>query len=391
VEKDQWTDWAFRIVLSYQADARLEAWKNGVKILDYAGPNVYNDALGPFIKVGIYKPAWREPIKSSVTQRTLYIDEVRVGDANSSFAEVSPGSGETPIPQPGSIQFATSAFSVNETASTATITANRTGGSSGPVSVNYTTTTGGTATEGADYTFTSGVLSWADGDVTTKAFSVPIINDAIVEGNETVSLALANPAGGVTLALPSAATLTIINDDQTSVPGDSICNGRPATVLGTAASDTINGTAGSDVIEAGDGNDLINGQGGNDTICGNEGDDSLAGGAGNDGLFGGSGLDTALFSTSPAGVTANLTTRTATGDGSDTFTLIEHVSGSNRTDRLTGNTLANRLFGGGGDDTLSGGDGADMLDGGAQRDTCSGGPPASGDIALNCEQRSGIP
>src|SRR3712207_9033958 len=64
----------------------LEVWKNRTKVLEYRGPNVYNDALGPFVKFGIYKPAWAQPTNSPITERTLLIDEVRVGDANSNLA-----------------------------------------------------------------------------------------------------------------------------------------------------------------------------------------------------------------------------------------------------------------------------------------------------------------
>ncbi|MGQ0595212.1 MAG: hypothetical protein ACT4QB_22015 [Gammaproteobacteria bacterium] len=76
------------------------------------------------------------------------------------------------------------------------------------------------------------------------------------------------------------------------------CGGRPATILGTAKSDTIRGTAAEDVILGLGANDTIRGLEGNDIICGgpgndrllgNEGDDSLLGESGNDRLFGDTG------------------------------------------------------------------------------------------------------
>jgi hypothetical protein len=333
IQKGQYTDWVFRILLSYQANARLEAWKNGIKVLDYRGPNVYNDALGPFIKMGIYKPAWAQPTSSPITERTVFIDDVRVGDANATFAEVTPGSGTSPTPQPGSVQLASSSFRVNEAASTATITASRTGGSAGPVSVNYTTTAGGTATEGADYTFTSGTLTWADGDATPKAFSVPIINDTYIEGNESVGLALGNPAGGVTLGTPNTSALTIIDDDQ-APPGTYTCGGQIATILGTAASETITGTAGADVIDGLGGNDLIGGLEGDDIICGEEGNDTLRSSFGNDQVFGENGDDIVRG-----------------GEGND------RVLGGPGTDQVYGDELNDALAGGMGTDRCDGGGG----------------------------------
>jgi hypothetical protein len=125
---------------------------------------------------------------------------------------------QAPAPQPGSVQFTTSAYNVSEGGGTAIITASRTGGSAGPVSVGYTTDTGGTATEGGDYIFTGGILSWADGDATDKTFTVSVINDSDVEGDEIINLFLSNPSGGATLGTPNPSTLTIIDDEQTSPP-----------------------------------------------------------------------------------------------------------------------------------------------------------------------------
>jgi Ca2+-binding RTX toxin-like protein len=57
------------------------------------------------------------------------------------------------------------------------------------------------------------------------------------------------------------------------------------------------------------------------------------------------------------------------GNGVDTLTGIENVTGSRFNDDITGDGSANRLDGGAGDDTLDGGAGADVLVGGAGNDT----------------------
>jgi hypothetical protein len=106
------------------------------------------------------------------------------------------GAFELEFAQPGTVQFSAASFSVTEAGGNAIITVTRTDGSTGAISVGYTTATGGTATEGADYTFTSGFLDWAEGDTASKTFNVPIINDTDVEGNETLNLTLRNPDGG---------------------------------------------------------------------------------------------------------------------------------------------------------------------------------------------------
>jgi len=70
-----------------------------------------------------------------------------------------------------------------------------------------------------------------------------------------------------------------------------LCDGKPATIVGTDGPETITGTPGDDVIVALGGADTVNGQGGNDSICGGLGKDVLSGGEGNDTLRGGDGPD----------------------------------------------------------------------------------------------------
>ena len=77
------------------------------------------------------------------------------------------------------------------------------------VSVDYATSNG-TATAGADYTATSGTLSFQSGE-TTKTVSVPVLHDAHDEGSETLTLTLSNASGAV--ISEGEATGTITNDE----------------------------------------------------------------------------------------------------------------------------------------------------------------------------------
>lgn len=112
---------------------------------------------------------------------------------------------------PGSIAFDPAAFTISETAGTATLTAVRSGGADGAVSVNFATVDG-SALAGADYTAASGTLSWADGDDGPKSFEVALTDDALVETDETFTAALSDVAGGATLGT-SSATVTLTSDD----------------------------------------------------------------------------------------------------------------------------------------------------------------------------------
>ena len=93
---------------------------------------------------------------------------------------------------------AQNAIQVNEAAGTADITLTRTGGKSGAVSA-VLNQTGGTAQQSVDYTIATPLtVNFADGE-TQKVVKVAIVNDTLVEGDETALFSLTNPTGGATL------------------------------------------------------------------------------------------------------------------------------------------------------------------------------------------------
>jgi len=175
-----------------------------------------------------------------------------------------------PLP-PGSVAFSSAVYAVNEGVAQAIVTVKRVGGSSGAVSAQYATTAGGSAVAGADYNAVSGTLNWADGDANDKTFAVPIIDDAINEANETVSLVLSNPAGGASLGSPNSAVLTIVDndaepkisiDDVTAAEGNSGTTGFTFTVSLSAASGqtvSVNYTTADNTAQAGSDYQAVNG------------------------------------------------------------------------------------------------------------------------------------
>jgi len=111
----------------------------------------------------------------------------------------------------GTLQFGAPTYSVNENIGQATISVKRTGGSNGPISVEYATVAG-SATSGSDYDDAGGTLSWGDGDTADKTFTVAIKDDSLNELNETINLNLSKVSGGAALGNASA-VLTIMDDD----------------------------------------------------------------------------------------------------------------------------------------------------------------------------------
>jgi hypothetical protein len=81
----------------------------------------------------------------------------------------------------------------------------------GAASVEYSTLDG-SATAGADYTTTTGTLSWNDGELGDRLVNVPLTDDAIAEGHETVSVLLTHAVGGE-LGSRDTASILILDDD----------------------------------------------------------------------------------------------------------------------------------------------------------------------------------
>jgi ELWxxDGT repeat protein len=84
-----------------------------------------------------------------------------------------------------------------------------------PVTVDFATANG-SALAGADYTSTSGTLSFAPGE-RTKTVTVPVLADAQVEGMETFTLTLSAPTNATIAAGAGTATATI-SDSLSLVP-----------------------------------------------------------------------------------------------------------------------------------------------------------------------------
>jgi Calx-beta domain/Right handed beta helix region len=114
---------------------------------------------------------------------------------------------------PGTLQFSSPTFSVNENGTPiAAVTVTRTGGSTGAVSATVNPSNG-TATALDDYTNSPISVNFANGDTAPKTVTIPIVDDISVEGNETVNLSLGSPTGGATIGAQNTATLNIVDND----------------------------------------------------------------------------------------------------------------------------------------------------------------------------------
>ncbi len=119
----------------------------------------------------------------------------------------------TVVPNVESFQFSPAAYSINENGGVVTLTVTRIGGSDGGVTLDYVTANG-TATAGTDYMASAGRITFAAGE-TSQRISVPIVDDAVHESNETFSVTLSNISSGI-ISTPTA-TVAIVDNDSFTV------------------------------------------------------------------------------------------------------------------------------------------------------------------------------
>jgi len=149
-----------------------------------------------------------------------------------------------PPPAGGGIAFSASTYAVAENGGSVNLTINRSGNSTGAVSI-VCASTNGTATSPADFTASVTTFTWANGDTTSRTFTVPIINDAITELAETLNVTLSNVTGGAGYGPITQATITISDDDVppsqpiVAITGSGalirFTSGAPGTILSNVA------------------------------------------------------------------------------------------------------------------------------------------------------------
>ena len=164
----------------------------------------------------------------------------------------------------GVLRFSSATYSVTEGTPTATLTVLRANGAAGDVTVPWSL--GGNAVLNTDYGGpTSGQLAFGQGQ-TSASLSIPILNDALLDGVKNVIVTLGAPTGGATLGSPSVATLGIkdnepsvrfssatynVNESSTGVGVTVIRDGSTASTVTLNVKTTTGGTATAGTCGAG--------------------------------------------------------------------------------------------------------------------------------------------
>ncbi|MGA5170137.1 MULTISPECIES: heparin lyase I family protein [Streptomyces] len=85
-----WVDWVFHVTWRTDSTGVLQVWKNGERVVHRTGATHGGGPRSPYFKFGIYKWDWNTGAPSSVTQRVLRYDALRLGDERATHADVAP-------------------------------------------------------------------------------------------------------------------------------------------------------------------------------------------------------------------------------------------------------------------------------------------------------------
>ncbi|MDD3896781.1 MAG: Calx-beta domain-containing protein [Candidatus Peribacteraceae bacterium] len=145
---------------------------------------------------------------------------VTILDNDSSGGTASSSQSQASVGAQGALTLGAAAYAIDENAGELSVTVERTGGTTGQVSVNYATSNN-TALAGTNYEATSGTLTF-DAGQTAKTFVVNIVDNTEQKGNKIFNLTLSNPTGGAVLGMTSNAQVSVVDDEAITTGTGSI-------------------------------------------------------------------------------------------------------------------------------------------------------------------------
>lgn len=90
-ESGRWTHWVARIVWSHGSNGVLQIWRDGELVVDQKGTNTFNDRVGPYLKIGLYKYYWQNRKATKVSRRSVYVGDLRIARGENLFDLVNTG------------------------------------------------------------------------------------------------------------------------------------------------------------------------------------------------------------------------------------------------------------------------------------------------------------
>jgi Ca2+-binding RTX toxin-like protein len=233
LERGRWYDMKLEVRFDPFGGGLLNVWRDGQKIVSYAGAIGYNDQVGTYWKQGVYREAAAETFAANFSGLSITEGTTAPTDPSPPKADPVPTPPQDDSPSiiaPGGDDFLD-------------------------------------GTRGADRLV---------GGIGDDTYAIDHVGDEVVE----------RPGEGTDTTNAHISLVLSDNVENLILMGTTPINGT-----GNALDNTINGNEANNVIRGVSGDDKLRGNRGNDTINGGSGDDYISGGAGNDRLSGNGGSD----------------------------------------------------------------------------------------------------
>jgi aldose sugar dehydrogenase len=200
------------LVFSGLSSGQTDAHIHGPAAAGVSAPPVFPLPLGQLSDFSItLTPSQVQDLKNGLFYVNVHSSNFPTGEIRGQFGS---------SPAAVAMQFSATGYVVNENAGSVVVNVTRSGDTANASTINYATTNG-SATQPSDYTSTSGTLEFASGE-SVKTFVVPIIDDSLIEGNETLNVVLSSPGAGSVEGSPFTSTITILDDDKPLILTDEI-------------------------------------------------------------------------------------------------------------------------------------------------------------------------
>jgi len=149
--------------------------------------------------------------ETEITERILLsLDNPTGGATLGAYAAIGLNIIDSPVTA-GVLKLNAENYDVIESAGSVSVTVNRSVTTEGAITVDYVSSNG-SAVNADDYTTVSGTLNFDDGQ-DNATFDIPILDDELIEGNETFEISLTNATGGAGVQPPSKANIHIIDNE----------------------------------------------------------------------------------------------------------------------------------------------------------------------------------
>ncbi len=102
-DKDKWHAYVMHIKHASGSDGLIEIWRDGVKIMNRTGANMYaitGEIHNPNVKMGVYKSDWNGTGTTQTNIRVLYLDDIKIGNEHATYADMVPTPSGTVPPPP---------------------------------------------------------------------------------------------------------------------------------------------------------------------------------------------------------------------------------------------------------------------------------------------------